>query len=92
MAHYPPYTSKWNPIEHKVFPHVTRALSGIMLRSYEMVKYLVEKTTTQVGLKVKAFIDDTIYETGRKISKDFKKEDSIIFDDFLPNLNYATRL
>jgi len=64
MAHYPPYTSKWNPIEHRVFPHITRALSGIMIRSYEMVKYLVEKATTKSGLKVKAFIDDIIYETG----------------------------
>ncbi len=92
VAHYPPYTSKWNPIEHRVFPHITRALSGIMLRSYEMVKYLVEKATTKTGLKVKAFIDDIIYETGRKVSKDFNKEDAIKFDDFLPNLNYVATL
>ncbi len=91
VAHYPPYTSKWNPIEHRVFPHITRALSGIMLRSYEMVKYLVEKATTKTGLKVKAFIDDIIYETGRKVSEDFNKEDAILFDDFLPNLNYVAK-
>jgi len=35
VAHYPPYTSKWNPIEHRLFPHITRAMSGVILRSYE---------------------------------------------------------
>ena len=69
MAHYPPYTSKWNPIEHRLFPHITRSLSGLIMRSYEMVKYLVEKTVTEAGLKVRAFIDDVVYETGRKIEK-----------------------
>lgn len=89
MAHYPPYTSKWNPIEHRVFPHITRSLSGLIIRSYEMVKYLVEKTVTQTGLRVEAFIDDIIYETGRKISKDFNLDEAITFDDFLPRLNYT---
>ena len=89
MAHYPPYTSKWNPIEHRLFPHITRALSGIMMRSYEMVKYLVEKTTTRTGLKVKAFIDDIIYETGRKIEKGFSGKNDVLHDELLPDLNYV---
>ena len=91
MAHYPPYTSKWNPIEHKLFPHITRALSGVMMRSYEMVKYLVEKTVTKTGLKVKAFIDDIIYKTGRKIEKGFSGKNDVSHDDFLPNLNYTAK-
>jgi hypothetical protein len=91
MAHYPPYSSKWNPIEHRLFPHITRSLSGIMLKSYEMVKYLVEKTTTQMGLKVNAFIDDIIYEKGRKVSMEFDKENLIEFDNFLPKLNYVAK-
>ena len=53
-----------------------------------MVKYLVEKTKTSTGLTVKAFIDDIVYETGRKVSKDFIKEKEIKFDEFLPMLNY----
>jgi hypothetical protein len=89
VAHYPPYTSKWNPIEHRLFPHITRALSGIMLRSYEMVKYLVDKTTTQNGLKVKSFIDDMIYKTGRKVDEDFNRDLDITYDQFLPRLNYV---
>lgn len=91
MAHYPPYTSKWNPIEHRLFPHITRSLSGVMMRSYEMVKYLVEKTVTETGLKVKAFIDDLIYETGRKIEKGFSGKNDVVHDDFLPTLNYIAR-
>ena len=43
VAHYPPYTSKWNPIEHRVFPHVTRSMEGIMLKDHQMVKELIEK-------------------------------------------------
>jgi len=91
MAHYPPYTSKWNPIEHRLFPHITRSLSGVMMRSYEMVKYLVEKTVTKTGLKVKAFIDDIIYKTGRKVEKNFSGKNDVAHDDFLPNLNYVAK-
>jgi len=47
ICHYPPYTSKWNPIEHKVFPHVTRAMSGLKLESIEDVKNLIKKTKTK---------------------------------------------
>jgi len=49
VAHYPPYTSKWNPVEHRVFPHVTRSLRGVIVRSYEMFKKFVEKAT--IGCK-----------------------------------------
>ena len=89
MAHYPPYTSKWNPIEHRLFPHITRALSGLMIKSYEMVKHLVEKTTTKAGLKVKSIIDTTEYKTGRKVDKDFNRNFNISYDSFLPKLNYV---
>ena len=60
-----------------------------MMRSYEMVKYLVEKTTTRTGLKVKAFIDDIIYETGRKIEKGFSGKNDVLHDELLPDLNYV---
>jgi hypothetical protein len=89
MAHYPPYTSKWNPIEHRLFPHITRSLSGVMMRSYEMVKYLVEKTITKTGLKVKALIDDVVYETGRKVEIGFSGKTDVDHDIFLPNMNYV---
>ena len=48
VAHYPPYTSKWNPIEHRVFPHITRAMQGVILKDIEMVVSSWKKFTLQV--------------------------------------------
>jgi hypothetical protein len=88
VAHFPPYTSKWNPVEHRVFPHITRSLKGVILRSYDYVKELIENTTTQTGLRIKARIVKKIYQTGRKYSDNFKENMRIVFDDFLGNWNY----
>jgi hypothetical protein len=89
IAHYPPYTSKYNPIEHRLFPYVTRAFQGVIFTSSELVKELVERTTTSTGLKVTVQIIDKIYETGRKVADDFKETIQIVFDDFLPQWNYT---
>ena len=88
VAHYPSYASKWNPIEHKLFCHVTRALKGVILKSYELVKELLETTTTKTGLTVKANIINKVYQTGRKVEDNFKKTMRIIFDEKLGNWNY----
>ena len=61
IAHYPPYTSKYNPIEHRLFPHITRACQGGIFTSIELVKYLVEKTHTKTGLSVVANVLDKVY-------------------------------
>ncbi len=90
VAHYPPYTSKWNPVEHKAFPHITRALQGVVLTSHQLTKELIETTTTKKGLKVFASILNRIYETGRKVAKGFKESMTIIFDEFLGQWNYVT--
>lgn len=84
IAHYPPYTSKYNPIDHRLFPHVTRACCGAVFSSLARVKYLMEQTKTQQGLSVVVQIIDKIYQTGRKVSDDFKKNMTIRFDDYLP--------
>ncbi len=89
IAHYPPYTSKWNPVEHRVFPHITRSLKGVILGSYDFVKKLIENTTTKTGLTVKAHIINKIYETGRKYSNDFKENMRIVFDEYLGEWNYT---
>ena len=88
IAHYPPYCSKYNPIEHRLFPHVTRACQGVLFTSIKLVKELMEKTTTRKGLKVFVGIMDKVYETGRKAADDFKQTMRIVFDDFLPAWNY----
>lgn len=89
VAHYPPYTSKWNPVEHRVFPHITRSLQGVVLKDHQTVKELVAKTTTETGLKVKATILDKVYETGRTVIEGFKESMRIVFDEYLGQWNYV---
>ena len=88
IAHYPPYCSKYNPIEHRLFPHVTRACRGVIFTSLEVVEELMEKTSTKTGLKVFVHVIDKLYQTGRKVAVDFKENMRIVFDDFLPQWNY----
>lgn len=89
ICHYPPYCSKYNPIEHRLFPHVTRACKGVPLESIETAKHYIEKTETIKGLKVVVRMLEKVYETGRKYAKDFKKSMTIKFDEFLPKWNYT---
>jgi transposase len=88
IAHYPPYCSKFNPIEHRLFPHVTRACQGVVFTSIALVKALMEKTSTQTGLKAFVHVIDRVYETGRKVARDFKETMRIVFDEVLPLWNY----
>lgn len=88
IAHYPPYCSKYNPIEHRLFPHITRACQGVIFSSLEVVTELISKTRTQAGLKVFVHVIDKIYETGRKVAESFKSEMRIVFDTILPKWNY----
>jgi hypothetical protein len=88
IAHYPPYCSKYNPIEHRLFPHVTRACQGVVFASIELVKELMEKTHTETGLKAFVHIIDKVYQTGRKVAEDFKETMRIVFDEVLPQWNY----
>ena len=89
IAHYPPYCSKYNPIEHRMFPHVTRACQGVIFKNIEIVKELMEKTTTSKGLQVTVQILDGVYETGRKVADGFKETMRIVFDEVLPQWNYT---
>lgn len=88
IAHYPPYTSKYNPIDHRLFPHVTRACQGVLFQTLEQVKALMEHTHTAQGLHVIVHILDRVYETGRQVTAAFKTNLPIQFDDFLPQWNY----
>jgi hypothetical protein len=88
IAHYPPYTSKYNPIEHRLFSYISKAWSGVVFDSIETVKRLIEKTTTKKGLKVEVEIIDEKFEIGRKLDADYKKNMKILFDDYLPKWNY----
>jgi hypothetical protein len=88
IAHYPPYCSKYNPIERRLFPHVTRACQGVIFDSVATVKRLLEKTRTATGLGVVVAVLEKVYQTGRKYAEGFKKDMKIVFDDYLPKWNY----
>jgi hypothetical protein len=89
VAHYPPYCSKYNPIEHRVFPHLSRVCQGVVFKSIEMVRQLMETAKTKTGLRVQVRILDKLYEKGRKVATDFKETMRIVFDDTLPRWNYV---
>lgn len=88
IAHYPPYCSKYNPIEHRFFPHVTRACQGVVFKNIEFALQLMEKTSTTKGLKAFVYLIDKVYQTGRKVASDFKETMRIVFDEYLPSWNY----
>jgi hypothetical protein len=88
VAHYPPYCSKYNPIERRLFPHVTRALQGCLFDSVATVKRLLEKTQTATGLRVIVEVLNKVYQTGRKYTEGFKEDMEILFDDLFPKWNY----
>lgn len=89
IAHYPPYCSKYNPIEHRLFPHLTRACQGVIFENIELVKELMAQTSTTKGLTVTVEIIDKGYELGRKVAHGFKKTMRIVFDEVLPQWNYT---
>jgi hypothetical protein len=88
VAHYPPYASKWNPIEHQLFCHVHQAMGGQMLKDYRFVKTLIEKTSTKQGLKVIVRIHLKDYKTGLKTDKNEVDEKRIQRHSIVPELTY----
>ena len=88
IAHYPPYCSKYNPIEPRFFPQGTRACQGVVFTSIAVVKQLIQKTHTKKGLRAFVPILDTVYETGRRVADNFKQKTTIVHDSFLPQWNY----
>ena len=68
VSHYPPGTSKWNKIEHRLFCHITENWRGRPLRTFETVVELIGNTRTSTGLRVKAKLDTGVYPTGVEIN------------------------
>jgi len=89
IAHFPPYCSKYNPIEHRLFPHVTRACQGVIFENIELVKELISQTSTTTGLTVTVEIIDKVYQLKRKVADGFKDTMRIVFDKVLPQWNYT---
>lgn len=91
VAHYPPGTSKWNKIEHKLFCHITSNWRGVPLETHEIVVESISTTTTIEGLEVHVWLDDSIYEKGRKVTNQELNECIIIRNKFHGEWNYEIR-
>jgi len=89
VCHFPPGTSKWNKIEHKLFSFITKNWRGKPLLSHQVIVNLIGATTTKSGLKVKAEIDANQYAKGRKITDSEMAALSIVRDEFHGEWNYT---
>ena len=89
VGHYPPGTSKWNKIEHRMFSFISMNWKGEPLVSFETVVKMISATKTQEGLKIKAVLGKSLYETGVKISQAQMKEVNIQPHKQNPEWNYS---
>lgn len=91
VAHYPSYCSKYNPIERRFFPHVSRVCTGMLFDALETVVELMRKASTSTGLKTTVNVIRRLYETGRNATDAMKQHirTTIDFDNFLPKWNYT---
>lgn len=89
VCHFPPGTSKWNKIEHRMFCHITENWRGRPLVSCEVVVNLIGKTTTETGLSIRSELDERSYPTGRKVTDEQMKGLSIKRDRFHGQWNYT---
>lgn len=91
VCHYPPGTSKWNKIEHKLFSYISLNWKGKPLESYETIVNFIGNTSTQKGLKVKAKIDKREYQKGKKVTDEEFDIINIEFHKKFPKWNYTIR-
>ena len=91
VHHYPPGTSKWNRMEHRLFCHITQNWRGRPLTDRVAVVELIGATTTETGLKVECLLDERIYEKGIKVSDAEMQALDITGDAFHPEWNYTIK-
>ena len=91
VCHFPPGTSKWNKIEHRMFCHVTANWRGRPLASREVVVNLIGSTTTREGLRIKATLDENTYAAGIKVTDEELATLTIERDEFHGEWNYRLR-
>lgn len=91
VCHFPPGTSKWNKIEHRLFSFISSNWRGEPLRDYETIVQLIAKTTTARGLRVTCRLDRRKYPTGRKISREEMKRVHMHPDKFHGEWNYVIK-
>ena len=88
LCHFPPGTSKWNKVEHRLFSFISLNWRGRPLESYQVILELIASTATSTGLRVYARLDPTIYTKGTKVTKDQIAAVNITGRDWHPEWNY----
>ena len=91
VCHFPPGTSKWNKVEHRLFSFISSNWRGEPLRDYETIVHLIARTTTARGLKVICRLDRRKYQTGRKLSAAQMKTVNLERDRFHGDWNYVIK-
>jgi transposase len=89
VLHYPPGTSKWNKIEHRLFSFISKNWQGIPLVSVAVILSLIGATKTEKGLAVSCVLDEAVYETGLKVSEDEFSSINIVEAKFHGEWNYS---
>jgi hypothetical protein len=89
VCHFPPGTSKWNKIEHRMFSHISMNWRGTPLISHEVIVNLISGTTTKTGLKIEAELDTNVYPTGIEVTDEELKNVRIERADFHGEWNYT---
>lgn len=88
VSHVPPYCSKYNPIDHRLFCHVSRSLQSLLLTSIEVIRHAISTTTTRTGLRVFTEIARKFFAAKEKATKSYLKNETIIRDKTLKEFNY----
>ncbi len=91
VSHFPPGTSKWNKVEHRLFCYISKNWQGQPLIDIETIVSLIGSTTTKKGLKVICQVDNNVYETGKKITDEEKESINIEFLEPFTQWNYTIR-
>ncbi len=91
VAHYPSYCSKYNPIERRFFPHISRACTGMLFDTLQMAVELMRKASTSTGLRTTVNVMKRVYETGRNATEEMKEyiRQTVYFETLLPKWNYT---
>jgi len=89
VCHFPPGTSKWNKIEHRLFSFITMNWRGKPLRDYQTIVNLIAATTTKTGLKVCSKLDEGTYQKGRKVTDAEMNSLRILRHEFHGDWNYT---
>jgi hypothetical protein len=89
VSHYPPGCSKWNPVEYRLFGHISMNWAGRPLRNLETMLGFIRGTTTTAGLKVDVHLDNRIYPKGRKVTQKEMRQLALQSHEICPRWNYT---